>query len=228
MVFTALANEFDAEGKIIAKYGSPIIDGQIDEVWKTAYVYTPKHVSGNLSTEASFRVLWDDNAIYVLAEVKDKQLSAQSNTPYMQDSVEIFLDENNDKSREFGPDDVQYRVNYQNFRTVDKGDINRFYTATRITNNGYIVEARIALKNKAENGQVMGIELQVNDAVGNDRAGTLNLFDGTGMAWDNTALFGEVILLGKEEGAEPGLNPYDLISLLQNTLNIDLSLYKNA
>ncbi|MDI9478216.1 MAG: sugar-binding protein, partial [Bacillota bacterium] len=102
MVFTALANEFDAEGKIIAKYGSPIIDGQIDEVWKTAYVYTPKHVSGNLSTEASFRVLWDDNAIYVLAEVKDKQLSAQSNTPYMQDSVEIFLDENNDKSKEFG------------------------------------------------------------------------------------------------------------------------------
>ncbi|HOA39968.1 MAG TPA: sugar-binding protein [Halanaerobiales bacterium] len=224
----ALANEFDAEGRIIAKYGSPIIDGQIDEVWKTAYVYTPKHVSGNLSTEASFRVLWDDNAIYVLAEVKDKQLSAQSNTPYMQDSVEIFLDENNDKSKEFGPDDVQYRVNYQNFRTVDKGDPNRFYTASRITDNGYIVEARIALKNKAENGQVMGIELQVNDAIGSNRAGTLNLFDGTGMAWDNTALFGEVILLGKDEGTEPGLNPYDLISLLQNTLNIDLSLYKNA
>jgi enterochelin esterase-like enzyme len=228
LVFTALANEFDAEGKIIAKYGSPIIDGQIDEVWKTAYVYTPKHVSGNLSTEASFRVLWDDNAIYVLAEVKDKNLSAQSNTPYMQDSVEIFLDENNDKSKEFGPDDVQYRVNYQNFRTVDKGDPNRFYTASRITDNGYIIEARIALKNKAENGQVMGIELQVNDAIGSNRAGTLNLFDGTGMAWDNTALFGEVILLGKEEGAEPGLNPYDLISLLQNTLNIDLTLYKNA
>ena len=228
LVFTALANEFDAEGRIIAKYGSPIIDGQIDEVWKTAYVYTPKHVSGNLSTEASFRVLWDDNAIYVLAEVKDKQLSAQSNTPYMQDSVEIFLDENNDKSKEFGPDDVQYRVNYQNFRTVDKGDPNRFYTASRITDNGYIIEARIALKNKAENGQVMGIELQVNDAIGSNRAGTLNLFDGTGMAWDNTALFGEVILLGKEEGAEPGLNPYDLISLLQNTLNIDLTLYKNA
>lgn len=221
-------NEFDAEGRIIARYGSPVIDGEIDPIWETAYLYTPKHISGNINTQASFRVLWDDNAIYILAEVKDDKLSARSATPYMQDSVEIFLDENNDKSKEFGVDDLQFRVNYQNFCTADKGDINRFYTATRITEDGYVVEARIALKNRAENGKVMGIELQVNDAVGNDRAGTLNLFDGTGMAWDNTALFGEVILLGKEEGAEPGLNPYDMINLLRNTLKIDLSLYRNA
>ena len=44
----AFANEFDAEGRIIAKYGSPIIDGQIDEVWKQ-----PMYIHQNMSVETS-------------------------------------------------------------------------------------------------------------------------------------------------------------------------------
>src|SRR5690625_6214960 len=57
---------------------------------------------------------------------------------------------------------------------------------TKKTKDGYIVEARIKMKSKPENGQVLGIELQVNDAVGSERVGTINVFDSTGNAWNDT------------------------------------------
>jgi len=232
MMFTNMvtlgADGFDLEGRMLANYGSPVIDGEIDDIWESTQVYTSQYVSGNIETSATFRALWDEYALYILAEVKDKNLSAESVNPYMQDSIEIFLDENNDKTREYGMDDLQFRVNYQNFKTADKGDIQRFYSSTKQTKDGYIIECRIALKNKANNGQVMGIELQVNDAEGIDRVGTLHLFDSTGMAWDDTGLFGEIIFLGKEDDAKSGLNTYDLINLLRNTQKLELSLYKNS
>jgi len=218
---------FNVEGRIIAQFGSPVIDGEIDPVWAKARAVKPRHKSGNTDASATFRALWDDRAIYILAEVKDGNLSVQSGTPYLQDSLEIFLDENNDKTQEFGADDLQFRVNVENVQSVDKGDASRFYTAARKTEDGYVIEARIALRKKPVNGTVMGIELQINDAVGEERVGTLNLFDGTGLAWNDTSLFGEIALVGKKPGDASGPNPYDLLNLMKRALSIDYSLYKN-
>jgi enterochelin esterase-like enzyme len=219
--------EASMNGRIIAQFGSPVIDGRIDEVWEKARPYQPRHSSGNTNASATFRALWDDRALYILAEVKDGQLSTRSGTPYMQDSLEIFLDENNDKTREFGADDLHFRVNIDNVQSVDKGDASRFYTAANKTDDGYVIEARVALKKKPANGTVLGIELQINDAVGEERVGTLNLFDSTGMAWDDTSLFGEIVLVGKNARETSGLNPYDLLNLIKKALSIDYSLYKN-
>jgi len=221
-------NGLDARGRMVAEYGSPVIDGRIDPVWDKAKPVKAQHVSGQTSVSATFRALWDDRAIYILAEVKDNDLSVQSGTPYMQDSVEIFLDENNDKTKEYGADDVHVRVNFENVQTVDKGNAARFYTATSKTKDGYIVEARLALKKQPQNESVLGIELQVNDARGAVRVGTLNVFDATGTAWDDTGKFGEIVLKGKKKHDTPGLNPYDLLNLIKQALSLDFSLYRNA
>lgn len=217
----------DHRGRMVAEFGSPVIDGQIDQVWNKARAVKAQIVSGDIETTATFRALWDDRALYILAEVKDSNLSVQSGTPYMQDSVEIFLDENNDKSVEYGPDDVHLRINYDNVQSVDKGDASRFYSAARKADDGYVIEARIAFKQKPENGKVLGIELQVNDAVGEERVGTLNVFDPTGSAWNDTSKFGEIVLVGKRPGDTSGLNPYDLLNLIKQALDIDFSHYKN-
>ena len=105
---------FDSKGRIVAYYGSPVIDGEVDEVWNSAEVVNPKNISSNVETTAIFKSLWDDNALYILVEVKDNELTVQSDTPYMQDSFEVFLDENNDKTQEYGVDDLHFRVNYEN------------------------------------------------------------------------------------------------------------------
>ncbi len=224
---TDTAEEKEADFQITAEFGSPGIDGIVDEVWEKAPVIVPGHISRNVKTTAVFRVLWDDNAIYVLAEVKDEKLSVKSVNPYMQDSLEIFLDEKNEKTKEYGVDDLHFRVNYENTQSVDVGDIERFYTSARKTEDGYLIEARVAFKYAVTNNQVCGIELQVNDATGADRTGTINVFDSTNTAWMNTGKFGEVLLTGKTDSSISGLNPYDLKTLIAISQKIDLSRYKN-
>ncbi|WP_236570527.1 sugar-binding protein [Paenibacillus sp. An7] len=221
-------NGLDSKGRMVAQFGSPVIDGKIDPIWNKAHSVSPKHVSANIDTSATFKALWDDRALYILAEVKDKNLSVQSGTPHMQDSVEVFLDENNDKTTDYGAEDLHIRVNYENALSVDNGDPNLYYTAAKKVKDGYVIETRIALKTKPENGKVLGIELQINDAVGTERIGSLNLFDATGTAWNDPSKFGEILLTGKAKKDVSGLNPYDLFSLVKNALQLDFKLYKNA
>lgn len=221
-------NGFDSIGRMVAYYGSPVIDGQIDEVWSNAQAVNPLYISGNTDTSATFKALWDDKALYILADIKDSELSVQSDNPPMQDSLEIFLDENNDKTQEYGVDDVHFRVNYENNQTVDHGNFERFYTSTSKTQTGYVIEARIALNAKPSNGKVLGIELQINDAKGTNRVGTINVFDSTDTAWMNTSKFGEIILTGRSENAVCGFNPYDLISLISNSKKIKFERYINS
>ena len=219
-------NGFTADGKIVGNYGTPRIDGTIDEVWNNAIEIQPPHTN-NAAVEATatYKVLWDDNALYFLAQVKDPNMSVAPFNAYEQDSIEVFLDENNDKSTSYGSDDVHYRVNYNNVRSYDIGDASRFYTATKTGDNEYLVEGRIELQKAAKNDTIYGIELQVNDCIGSSRAGTITIFDTTDSAWNNTSLFGEIVLTGKNPGDVPGINPYKLMSLVESTNNVDVSVF---
>ncbi|MDF2985525.1 MAG: Carbohydrate-binding family 9 [Eubacterium sp.] len=217
----------NSKGSMLAGFGTPVVDGDVDALWDSAPAVIPKNVSGKTDASATFKALWDDKALYLLAEVKDKNISVESNTPYMQDSMEIFLDENNDKTQEYGIDDLHLRVNCENAQSVDTGNADRFFTSTKKTSDGYIIESRIALKDVPANGKVLGIELQINDARAADRVGAINVFDSTGTAWNDTSKFGTITLAGKKDGAVSGLNPYDLKNLIKSINKLDSKLYKN-
>ncbi|MDF2484930.1 MAG: enterochelin esterase-like enzyme, partial [Herbinix sp.] len=59
------AEPFDSDGRAVAMFGSPVIDGIIDDVWQTAGIITPTIISSaNVQAVGEFRVLWDDNALY--------------------------------------------------------------------------------------------------------------------------------------------------------------------
>ena len=119
---------FDDQGRLIAGYGTPVVDGVIDDVWEKAGVIVPEIKSSTgVQAEGEFRVLWDDYALYILFVVKDPVLNAAGINAYEQDSVEIFLDEANDKALSYRSDDVHYRVNYENRQSVDAGDSFRFF-----------------------------------------------------------------------------------------------------
>lgn len=218
----------DSEGRIVAYFGSPVIDGEIDEVWDRAEGVTPQYISGDIETTAIFRVLWDDHSLYVLAQVRDSDLSVDSPNAYEQDSVEIFLDESNDKTVDYGSDDLHFRVNYENLRTADTGDPDGFYTGTVIDDEGYSVVLRVPLNDSYDNGDVLGIELQVNDASGSSRIGTLNVFDGSGEAWRDVSVFGEVVLAGRADDSESGVNPYELHSLVDSNRELNTAVYSNT
>jgi len=220
-------NGLDSAGRMVAYFGSPVVDGIVDEIWNEAQVVNPQIRVGNPLATATFRALWDDYGLYVLAEVKDSDMTLEPSNPYEQDSLEIFMDENNDKTVDYGIDDLHFRVNYDNYQTADYGSAERFYTKTSKTEDGYIIEARIEFKSKPFNGKVMGFDLQINDGKGTSRIGTINIFDATGNAWQDTTKFGEIVLAGKAKGAKTGLNPYNLLNLIITAKNLDYSIYKN-
>ena len=215
--------------RIYANYGSPDVDGEVDEIWDTTDWNVPAIYSASTQTSGKFKLLWDDNALYVLAEVYDPVLNSANATPYQQDSVEVFIDENFDRAISYQPDDLHFRVNYNNFKTTDAGDIQRFYTKTKLLPNGYRVEARIALNRKPTNGTIMGFEFQINEADSSGRrVATINMFDKTGNAWQNPSLFGEVKLIGRPEIVTPKVNPYDLMCYLEYAKSIDKEVFING
>ncbi len=219
---------------IVANYGTPKLDGVVDDIWSNVEAAQAIVSSGTPGTSATFKVLWDDFALFFLAEVTDPDLNVGSGNVYEKDSVEVYLDENNDSKGGMvadNADDIHFRVNYLNEKSGDAGDINRFSTATKVTENGYIIEGRVAFLNPITDVQdkTCGIEFSVNDGVtGNTRAGTMNVYDPTGQAYANTSLFGKVNLIGKTESSVPGLNIYDLISLVNETKYIELERYTDA
>lgn len=223
-------NGLDAEERVVAYYGSPDnIDGEIEEAWSIARpVKFTKMGMGTTKTTASMRVLWDDRAVYFLVEVRDENLSDASANVYEKDSVEFFLDEDNKRNGIYEGDDCQFRINFKNERSADHGDLTNLYSAAKVVDGGYVVEGRVALLNPPADGQVMGVEAQVNDASGSSRIATLNIFDTTGTAYQDTSKFGEMILTGKGPDSVMKPSPYELLSLVMGAKEIELQRYANG
>lgn len=177
---------------------APEIDGEIDAAWDGApVVSTDVQVEGTGGASADVRLLWAGSELYALAEVTDPQLDDGSSNPWEQDSVEFFVDPVNAKSGPYNPEDGQYRVNFLNevsFGATDVGD--RLTSGTSVTDDGYIVEAAIDLGYEPEPGQLIGLELQVNDGTDGARTAVRTWTDPTGRSFQTTERWGVARLAG--------------------------------
>lgn len=177
--------------------GAPQIDGIMDEIWEKANIIkTGVWVLNNTGATAKVRTMWDENHLYIFAEVTDKVLSKASANTWEQDSVEIFIDENNHKTTYYEADDSQYRVNYDNEQSFDPNPVREgFVTATRMTDQGYVVEAAIEfITIKAEAGQKIGFDFQVNDDQGaGKRASIVKWNDPTDNSYKDTSGIGVLV-----------------------------------
>ena len=187
-----------------AKKGTPIIDGEVDEIWANANeISTELITAGTKPSKATVKTLWDENYLYVLAYVEDNNLCDAAENPWEQDSIEFFIDENNGRTAEYEDDDAQYRVNYNNVQSYGANCLaDKFVTATKLmydgeTVIGYIVEAAVPFKTAKGAGQIMGFDVQVNDDSNGDgvRDGMSNWSDATGVGYKNTEAFGLLKLI---------------------------------
>jgi len=183
-----------------AKYGTPVIDGEIDNIWNiTEEITTDIVVMGSLeNAKAKVRVLWDEKALYILAVVMDPVLNKDNQNPWEQDSFEVFIDENNHKTGFYEDDDAQYRVNYMNEQSFGTGaSASRFKTAVKLIDGGYIIEAAIQWKTiTPKPDTIIGFDVQVNDANAQGRRiGILTWSDPVGNDWRDTSKFGNLRLI---------------------------------
>src|SRR5690625_4600404 len=105
-------DEYDPEEdetarKGTASYGTPVIDGQVDEIWEDAETLSiDRYQQAWDVATGTAKVLWDDDNLYVLVHVSDSELDKSNTTDkHEQDSIEVFLDENNGKTSFYEKDD---------------------------------------------------------------------------------------------------------------------------
>lgn len=180
-----------------AIYGTPIIDGEIDAAWTKA---NEIQTTGSGAT-AKVKTMWDKDYIYVLAEVTDSILNNTHQDPWEQDSVEIFLDENNAKTPFYQADDGQFRTNFENGKSTSSNKTSDSYkSAATILPTGsvkYLIEFAIPNTTGAySQNQVLGFDVQVNDADSSGtRVNTSNWNDFTGAGWTSTSDYGVLKLV---------------------------------
>jgi endo-1,4-beta-xylanase len=192
----------DAVARVDAPRGTPVIDAVADPVWTRARgISTGVQVLGTGGATATAKVLWDAGHVYVFVTVTDPVLDEGSANAHEQDSVEIFVDPENNKSVGYNDDDGQYRISFSNRQTVG-GNFDAFaigdnlVSATRTVPGGYIVEAAIALDTvEPADGVLLGFDLQVNDATAAARTAVRTWHDPTGLSFLNTSRWGVVRLV---------------------------------
>lgn len=192
-------------------YGTISVDADADAAWGNA-VNIPLTINKGSEASANAKVLWDDDNLYVYATVNDAVLDKTGAQTHEQDSLEVFIDEDNGKTASYGEDDKQYRINYNNEQSFNgkKCLAENVKSATKTIDGGYVVEAAFKWTDiKPANGTKIGLELQINDAKGGKRIGTLSWYDETGMGWSGSNVYGTVELTRKPGGNGGGssVNP---------------------
>ncbi|MHC1696240.1 MAG: sugar-binding protein [Eubacteriales bacterium] len=179
--------------------GTPVVDGKIDEIWEHCdKIQAANFKAGDLASDPGVcklyaRTLWDDKSLYVLFEVVDPVISVASATTWQQDSVEFYVDEDNSKSGAFDTNDIQIRVNAENFFEVDPS---RITSVVGKSSDGYIIEVKynfIEVMPKA--GASIGFDIQVNDDMdgSGSRATCLGWSDDTDKASSDTTVWGNLV-----------------------------------
>ena len=214
--------------------GTVTVDGEEDDAWKNADTI-PLTVYSGAKAQAGARLMWDEEYLYVFMQVKDSCLNKDSSQQHEQDSIEVFIDENNAKSSGYQEDDKQYRINYANEQSFNgtKCKAENINSSAKITEDGYIIEAALKWTDiTPEEGLEIGLDLQVNDADDSaKRIGTVTWYDSTGNGWSSPEVFGTAMLAAQAQEQKievEGVEQFDSITVLPGTLFEQLALPEKA
>ncbi|MCP2637946.1 endo-1,4-beta-xylanase [Microbacterium sp. HD4P20] len=181
--------------EVAATTEAPAIDGTIEGLWDAAgTVSTDTQVVGTDGATATVRTLWKDQTLYVVAQVADPVVDVSGSDPWIQDSVEIYVDPGNAKNGSYRYDDSQVRISAANVVSFGTGDEAfqraRVQSATALVDGGYVVEAAISLLEYGGADTFHGFDFQVNDAADGQRTSIRNWADPTGAGYQSTARWG--------------------------------------
>jgi endo-1,4-beta-xylanase len=205
----------DAVKTTEAIHGLPTIDAVEDDAWAGANaITTDVWVQGTSGATATVKTMWGAGRLYVYAVVSDAFLTDRHSNAWEEDSLEIFVDQNNGKTSSYQTDDSQYRVNYRNAQSVgNQTSVDDLTSATRILTAssvispgevitmGYVVELAIRLDEVApSDGVLIGFDIQVNDDAGGDagRDSVVTWNDPSGQAYQDPSKFGVLMFTGVE------------------------------
>ena len=195
-----------------ASQGTPLVDGELDEVWNTTQTLWLNVNTGAAKCSAKAKVLWDAKKLYVYAWIEDGDVSVKGAEAYEKDSLEVYIDEDHAAGKAYDKDDKRYRINAENEVTClgKKASEKKVESKVKKTETGYCIEAAFDWTDiKPKVHALVGFDLRVNDAASDGtRIGTLNWCDATGDAGTTPLCFGTIKLAAESEAlTEDGENP---------------------
>lgn len=201
-----------AEGKTAeSAYGTPVIDGEIDEVWDKANYNIVQNCNktGEDRYKGWFKTLWDEENIYFLAKVYTTQYDASGFYHY-QDSIDFYIDENCGRTNGFEDNgDYQVRVNFNGMVTGNNYyDFNKVKAKAKIVDDAFLVEVAFPLYGiKAEDGKTVGFEvLMTASATAGIEMREYLWNTEKGWLWNDTRCYGSLIFrktVSKQDFTEP-------------------------
>lgn len=230
MAVVANANPSNSHS-ITAAYGTPVVDGQMDEIWNTAQMQTQDSFRSGTETDAKaqIRVMYDDTYVYVLEYVPDNTLWTSDLTlaNYQYDTTEVCISLTNSTNTSYdGVFDWWVGITPYGVRNTDSkctpligggtdvNDAEYLTVHTSLENDpendtadGYWVEWAFNVKAIDEElvmdeGTTIGMEVSVNDnAEYNNRTMCMGWADTTDAASSNPSTFGNVVF-GPKAAAE--------------------------
>ena len=181
-----------------AAYGTPVIDGEQDSVWNSTNYNVFDNVVGTDSTfyKGWFKVLWDDENMYMLAKVYSEQFSNMDDSPWENDSIEYFIDEDCMRTTTYFDDDYQLRIGFDSALSANNYDVNKMTGKAVKGDNYYIAELSFPYKTVTPyDGMEIGFDVQANASKMIGFARTLYAWNvKSGAPQANTSTHGSLIL----------------------------------
>ncbi|KRE64778.1 sugar-binding protein [Paenibacillus sp. Soil750] len=193
------------------------VDGSLDEQGWSTFKQIKKGIVGTPNNTTQFSTLWDNSYLYVGVKVIDGNLYNTSVQPYYDDSIEIYIDSNNNKGTTYDSYDQQYIKGWNDStlwlqRVMPNGVLHGWAPIS----GGYSVELAIpwsTLGLTPTAGTTIGFDVANNDTDdGNGRQSQL-MWAGTNDNWTNTSAFGSLQLSSVSIGdTQPPSVPMNLTS----------------
>ena len=197
-------------------YGTPVIDGEIDKVWDNTNYNVIDIVRETTDDfyRGWFKLLWDEQNMYVLAKIYGEEFTDRNEAPYENDSIEIFVDEQFNKDTKYGDDDYQIRSDFNGMVTTSNYDSEDIKASGKLFDNYYVVEIVIPFKTiTPAEGKTVGFDVQVNTAATTFFPRTLYGWSESsrnGAQYINTSIFGSATLqksVSVKSFSEPAYEP---------------------
>lgn len=217
--------------------GALTTDGQLDEPYWALRSTVTKTITGSPNNSVRFGVLGDTQNLYVGIEVLDDELKNDSDQAYQDDSVEVYIDADNNRGAAYDAYDHQITLGWHDSQISMIGTLPNVQYAQQDISGGYTVEMAIpwaSLNITPARDITLGFDVGINDDDGNNGGNRDSqlMWNGTGNNWQDTSNFGHLLVhnlslpLPDNTAPEPeGLkvfsdNAADLSKLYEKTAHI--------
>jgi hypothetical protein len=197
---------------------APIIDGQMDPIWDNTQSEPITLLPINLDPpidetdfSANYRLLWDDNNIYIFIAVTDNDIYTDQELWYQNDALSLFIDVGNEKKTSYARNDIHQAFVFgrdsmvsvsNSYNELPLTSFSNCQFASRQTIDGYNYEILLSgtdfteqLGFELKEGVLFGLEIEVIDNdFGEDRDHLLTIFSRIESYWQNPSGWGTAYL----------------------------------